>query len=109
MFRSFCLINWTVLQVVVERKPVLYIINFIMPLFFFLVLDLASFFISEARGEKLSFKVTLLLSISVLLLILQDMLPSTEKNLPLMGEQPRRPQEPEILGRVVSVTIQTHR
>ncbi|XP_030590712.1 5-hydroxytryptamine receptor 3A-like [Archocentrus centrarchus] len=72
-------------MVIVERKPLLYIINFIMPLFFFLVLDLASFFINEARGEKLSFKVTLLLSISVLLLILQDMLPSTEKNLPMMA------------------------
>lgn len=68
------------------RKPLLYVINFIIPLFFFLVLDLASFFISEARGEKLGFKVTILLSISVLLLILKDMLPSTEDDLPMIGE-----------------------
>ncbi|XP_030592712.1 5-hydroxytryptamine receptor 3A [Archocentrus centrarchus] len=68
-----------------ERKPVLYVINLIMPLFYFLVMDLASFFISDARGEKLSFKVTLLLSIAVLLLLLQDMLPSTEKNLPMIA------------------------
>lgn len=64
----------------------LYIINLIVPLFYLLLLDLASFFISEARAEKLSFKVTILLAISVLLLILQDMLPSTEDHLPLMGE-----------------------
>lgn len=64
----------------------LYVINLIVPLFYLLVLDLASFFISEARGEKLSFKVTILLSISVLLLILQDMLPSTEEYLPMIGE-----------------------
>lgn len=70
----------------------LYVIIFIMPLFYFLVLDLASFFISEARGEKLSFKVTILLSISVLLLILKDMLPSTEDKLPKIGERPNRPQ-----------------
>ena len=64
----------------------LYAMNFILPLLYFLVLDVASFFISEARGEKLGFKVTLLLSISVLLLILQDMLPSTTEKLPYIGE-----------------------
>lgn len=69
-----------------ERKPVLYVINFIMPLFYFLLMDLASFFISYTSREKLGFKVTLLLSISVLLLLLQDMLPSTERELPIIGE-----------------------
>nr|XP_019949761.1 PREDICTED: 5-hydroxytryptamine receptor 3A-like [Paralichthys olivaceus] len=68
--------------IVIMRKPMLYVINLIIPLFYFLILDLASFFI---RGEKLSFKVTVLLSISVLLLILQDMLPSTEDTLPLIA------------------------
>ncbi|XP_053300368.1 5-hydroxytryptamine receptor 3A isoform X1 [Pleuronectes platessa] len=68
--------------VIIMRKPMLYVINLIVPLFYFLILDLASFFI---RVEKLSFKVTLLLSISVLLLLLQDMLPSTEAKLPLMA------------------------
>ncbi|KAM9394439.1 5-hydroxytryptamine receptor 3A-like isoform 2-T2 [Pholidichthys leucotaenia] len=72
-------------MVEIQRKPLLYFINFIIPLFYFLVLDVTSFFISEARGEKLSFKVTLILSISVLLLILQDMLPSTEDSLPLIA------------------------
>lgn len=67
-------------------------VNLIVPLFLFLILDVASFFINEARGEKLSFKVTVLLSISVLLLILKDMLPSTEDRLPMIGELPCRPQ-----------------
>ncbi|KAL3053212.1 hypothetical protein OYC64_005701 [Pagothenia borchgrevinki] len=69
-------------KVIISRKPMLYVINLIIPLLYFLILDLASFFISEARGEKLGFKVTLLLSISVMLLILKDILPSTEKKLP---------------------------
>lgn len=64
----------------------LYVVIFIVPLFYLLILDLASFFI---RGEKLSFKITVLLSISVLLLILKDMLPSTEDTLPMIGELPR--------------------
>lgn len=75
-------------QVTMSRKPLLYVVNLIVPLLYLLVLDLASFFISESRGEKLSFKVTILLSISVLLLILQDMLPSTEATMPFIGELP---------------------
>ncbi|XP_051244581.1 5-hydroxytryptamine receptor 3A [Dicentrarchus labrax] len=71
--------------IIMMRKPMLYVVILIVPLFYLMILDLASFFISEARGEKLSFKVTVLLSISVLLLILQDMLPSTEDNLPMMA------------------------
>lgn len=73
-------------QVKIIRKPLLYLVIFIVPLFYLLVLDLASFFISEGSGEKMSFKVTVLLSISVLLLILKDMLPSTEDKLPMIGE-----------------------
>jgi len=57
-----------------------------MPVFYFLVLDVASFFIDSSGGEKLGFKVTLLLSISVLLLLLKDMLPSTASSIPLIGE-----------------------
>ncbi|XP_051570390.1 5-hydroxytryptamine receptor 3A-like [Myxocyprinus asiaticus] len=72
-------------KITMKRRPLLYIINFIVPVFYFLVLDVASFFMDGGGGEKLSFKVTLLLSISVLLLILNDMLPSTAKDIPLIG------------------------
>ncbi|XP_067221531.1 5-hydroxytryptamine receptor 3A-like [Chanodichthys erythropterus] len=71
--------------ITMKRKPFLYVINFLMPVFYFLVLDLASFFIDSSGGEKLSFKVTLLLAISVLLLLLKDMLPSTTNDIPLIG------------------------
>ncbi|KAM8845708.1 5-hydroxytryptamine receptor 3A-like isoform 2-T2 [Spinachia spinachia] len=71
--------------VTISRRPLLYVVIFIFPLMFFVCLDVASFFISEARGEKLSFKVTVLLSISVLLLILKDMMPSTEAYLPMIA------------------------
>ncbi len=57
-----------------------------LPIFFFLVLDVMSFFIDGSGTDKLSFKVTLLLSISVFLLILNDTLPSTADQIPLIGE-----------------------
>ncbi|XP_024862394.1 5-hydroxytryptamine receptor 3A-like isoform X2 [Kryptolebias marmoratus] len=74
-----------VYMVTLERRPFLYVINFIIPMVYLLVLDLGAFFLSESGGDKLSFKVTLLLSISVLLLILKDILPSTEVCLPLIA------------------------
>ncbi|XP_039531165.1 5-hydroxytryptamine receptor 3E-like [Pimephales promelas] len=72
-------------QINIKRRPLLYVINIIVPVFFFLILDVASFFIDTSGGDKLSFKVTLLLSISVMLLILSNTLPSTAQKLPLIG------------------------
>ncbi|XP_058650523.1 5-hydroxytryptamine receptor 3A-like [Onychostoma macrolepis] len=68
----------------VRRMPLMHFINFQLPILFFLVLDLASFFIPD-RGEKLCFKVTVLLGISVLLLILNDILPSKSHRCPLIA------------------------
>ncbi|XP_069016542.1 5-hydroxytryptamine receptor 3A-like [Embiotoca jacksoni] len=68
-----------------KRRPLLHVINFLLPILFFLCLDLASFFISDHRGEKLGFKVTVLLAISVLLLILNDILPSMSNKTPLIA------------------------
>ncbi|XP_026033055.1 5-hydroxytryptamine receptor 3A-like isoform X2 [Astatotilapia calliptera] len=71
--------------ITMRRRSVLYIANFISPVLFFLVLDLASFLIPDAGGEKLSFKVTVLLAVTVLQLILNDILPSTSKKVPLIA------------------------
>ncbi|KAJ7989409.1 hypothetical protein DPEC_G00304250 [Dallia pectoralis] len=79
--------DWHLLiyKITLRRRPLLYVINLVVPIAFFLVLDLASYFINVTKGEKLGFKVTLLLSISVLLLILNDILPSTANNLPVIA------------------------
>ncbi|TNN52695.1 5-hydroxytryptamine receptor 3A [Liparis tanakae] len=68
-----------------KRRPLLHVTNFLLPILFFLILDLASFFIADHRGEKLGFKVTVLLAISVLLLILNDILPSMSNQTPLIA------------------------
>ncbi|XP_077407234.1 5-hydroxytryptamine receptor 3A-like [Vanacampus margaritifer] len=70
---------------VIKRRPLLHVINFLLPILFFLCLDLASFFIPDRHGEKLGFKVTVLLAISVLLLILNDILPSMSDKTPLIA------------------------
>uniref|UniRef100_A0A8C5DDZ0 5-hydroxytryptamine receptor 3C-like n=2 Tax=Gouania willdenowi TaxID=441366 RepID=A0A8C5DDZ0_GOUWI len=68
-----------------KRRSVLYIINFLLPVLFFLCLDLASFLISDTGGEKLSFKVTVMLAVTVMQLILNDILPSTSNRVPLIA------------------------
>ncbi|XP_074524749.1 5-hydroxytryptamine receptor 3A-like [Halichoeres trimaculatus] len=69
----------------IRRRSVLYVANFIIPILFFLCLDLASFLISESGGEKLSFKVTVLLAVTVMQLILNDILPSSSDRIPLIA------------------------
>ncbi|XP_034534353.1 5-hydroxytryptamine receptor 3A-like, partial [Notolabrus celidotus] len=71
--------------VTIKRRSVLYVVNFILPILFFLFLDLASFLISESGGEKLSFKVTVLLAVTVMQLILNDILPSSSDRIPLIA------------------------
>ncbi|KAG7222284.1 hypothetical protein INR49_027288 [Caranx melampygus] len=68
-----------------KRRSTLYIVNFIVPVLFFLCLDLASFLISDSGGEKLSFKVTVLLAVTVLQLILNEILPSSSNRIPLIA------------------------
>ncbi|XP_035997589.1 5-hydroxytryptamine receptor 3A isoform X1 [Fundulus heteroclitus] len=79
--------RWELLTytITIKRRPLLHVINFLLPILFFLILDLASFFIADHRGEKLGFKVTVLLAISVLLLILNDILPSMSNKTPLIA------------------------
>lgn len=78
---------WTFIppQFTMKRRPLLHVINFLLPILFFLSLDLSSYFISDHRSEKLGFKVTVLLAISVLLLILNEILPAMSNRTPLIG------------------------
>ncbi|XP_039472713.1 5-hydroxytryptamine receptor 3A-like [Oreochromis aureus] len=71
--------------ITMKRRSVLYVANFILPVLFFLLLDLSSFLISDTGGEKLSFKVTVLLAVTVMQLLLNDILPSSSDSVPLIA------------------------
>ncbi|XP_029978007.1 5-hydroxytryptamine receptor 3A-like [Sphaeramia orbicularis] len=68
-----------------KRRSLLYVINFLLPVLFFLCLDLASFLISNNGEEKLTFKVTVLLAVTVLQLILNEILPASSDRIPLIA------------------------
>ncbi|XP_030611145.1 5-hydroxytryptamine receptor 3A-like [Archocentrus centrarchus] len=74
-----------VYTITMKRRSVLYIANFLLPVLFFLFLDLASFLISDSGGEKLGFKITVLLAVTVMQLILNEILPSSSNKIPLIA------------------------
>lgn len=74
-----------ILQVNMQRRSVLYIANFLLPVLFFLCLDFASLLMSDTGGEKIGFKITVLLAVTVMQLILNDILPSSSDKIPLIG------------------------
>ncbi|KAM4017234.1 5-hydroxytryptamine receptor 3A-like isoform 2-T2 [Anomaloglossus baeobatrachus] len=71
-------------QILIRRAPVLYVINLIIPACLLVLVDVASMFIPMEGGERLGFKITVVLGFSVLLLILNDFLPNTD-NPPILG------------------------
>ncbi|KAM6899194.1 5-hydroxytryptamine receptor 3B-like [Lycodopsis pacificus] len=77
--------NMMVYTITMRRQSALYIVNFLTPILFFLCLDLTSFLISDTGGEKLSFKVTVLLAVTVMQLILNEILPSSSDRIPLIA------------------------
>ncbi|MEQ2300642.1 hypothetical protein AMECASPLE_027828 [Ameca splendens] len=68
-----------------KRRSVLYIANFLLPVLFFLCLDFASLLMSDTGGEKVGFKITILLAVTVMQLILNDILPSSSDKIPLIA------------------------
>ncbi|XP_041672082.1 5-hydroxytryptamine receptor 3A-like [Cheilinus undulatus] len=77
--------SMVIYTITMRRRSVLYIVNFILPVLLFLCLDLASFLISDSGGEKLSFKVTVLLAVTVMQLLLNEILPSSSNRIPLIA------------------------
>ncbi|XP_014846649.1 PREDICTED: 5-hydroxytryptamine receptor 3A-like [Poecilia mexicana] len=68
--------------ITVKRRSVIYIVNFLLPILYLTCLDLVSFLMSD--GEKVGFKITVLLAVTVMQLILNDILPSSSDSIPLI-------------------------
>ncbi|XP_075696921.1 5-hydroxytryptamine receptor 3A-like [Rhinoderma darwinii] len=66
-----------------RRKPMFYIVNLILPSILLMIMDMIGFYIPPESGERISFKITLLLGYSVFLIIVSDTLPAT--GAPLIG------------------------
>ncbi|XP_027886120.1 5-hydroxytryptamine receptor 3E-like, partial [Xiphophorus couchianus] len=72
-----------VYTITMKRKSALYVVNFLLPILFFLCLDFASL-LMPIGGDKISFKITVLLAVTVMQLILIEILPFTSSRIPLI-------------------------
>uniref|UniRef100_H9GEY9 5-hydroxytryptamine receptor 3A n=1 Tax=Anolis carolinensis TaxID=28377 RepID=H9GEY9_ANOCA len=71
--------------VVIRRRPLFYAVSLLMPSIFLMVMDIVGFYLPPDSGERVSFKITLLLGYSVFLIIVSDTLPATAIGTPLIG------------------------
>jgi nicotinic acetylcholine receptor len=82
----YVLVHYTM---VMRRKPLFYIANLILPTAIITMIALVGFFMpSNAEGErveKVTLGITTLLSMSILLLMVSDSMPTTSSYIPLIG------------------------
>ncbi|KAG5843813.1 hypothetical protein ANANG_G00154880, partial [Anguilla anguilla] len=71
-------------HVVIRRRPLFYTVNLLLPSIFLMVMDIVGFYLPPDSGERVSFKITLLLGYSVFLIIVSDTLPATAIGTPLI-------------------------
>ncbi|XP_026248344.2 5-hydroxytryptamine receptor 3A isoform X1 [Urocitellus parryii] len=71
--------------VVIRRRPLFYAVSLLLPSIFLMVMDIVGFYLPPDSGERVSFKITLLLGYSVFLIIVSDTLPATAIGTPLIG------------------------
>lgn len=77
-------------QVVIRRRPLFYAVSLLLPSIFLMVVDIVGFYLPPDSGERVSFKITLLLGYSVFLIIVSDTLPATAIGTPLIGKSGSR-------------------
>ncbi|XP_048749239.1 neuronal acetylcholine receptor subunit alpha-6-like [Ostrea edulis] len=68
-----------------RRKPIFYVVTIIFPCFLINMLTFTGFVLPSFSGEKISLQVTVLLSITVFLLLVQDKLPSSSEHFPCLA------------------------
>ena len=68
-----------------QRKPLYYVMNIILPVVFLGYLNILVFVIPVDAGEKMSFSVTVFLSFAVFLTIISAILPTSSNSIPILA------------------------
>ncbi|XP_070765025.1 5-hydroxytryptamine receptor 3A-like [Enoplosus armatus] len=71
--------------IILRRRPLLYVVNLVIPSCFLITVDLFSFLLPPHSVDRSSFKMTLILGYTVFLLIMNDLLPVTGNATPLIN------------------------
>lgn len=70
----------------IRRRPILYVINLLVPSSFLIAIDALSFYLPAESQTRAPFKMTLLLGYNVFLLMMNDILP--DSGTPLISMAP---------------------
>ncbi|XP_060573329.1 neuronal acetylcholine receptor subunit alpha-2-like [Ruditapes philippinarum] len=81
---SFTL-EYLVFGIELRRKYSYYLINIVLPVFFMQLLGLVVFAVPTDSGEKLSFALTLLLSLTVMMTLVAEKIPTTSLQIPTLS------------------------
>nr|XP_015217014.1 PREDICTED: 5-hydroxytryptamine receptor 3C-like [Lepisosteus oculatus] len=73
-----------VFTVTIKRRPLLYLVNLVIPSAFLMGIDLFSFYLPVHQVDRGAFKMTLLLGYTVFLLIMNDLLPNNSGGTPII-------------------------
>ncbi|KAK2907226.1 hypothetical protein Q8A67_006211 [Cirrhinus molitorella] len=71
--------------VILSRRPTMYVVNLLIPSCFLITVDLISFLLPPQNVDRSAFKMTLIFGYTVFLLLMNDLLPVTGNNLPLIN------------------------
>uniref|UniRef100_A0A8D2CLJ3 Acetylcholine receptor subunit alpha n=1 Tax=Sciurus vulgaris TaxID=55149 RepID=A0A8D2CLJ3_SCIVU len=71
---------------VMQRLPLYFIVNVIIPCLLFSFLTSLVFYLPTDSGEKMTLSISVLLSLTVFLLVIVELIPSTSSAVPLIGK-----------------------
>lgn len=72
-------------QVLIRRRPLLYVVSLLIPSIFLMVVDVISFYLPPNSGTRITFKTSILLGYTVFRVNLMNEMPATAIRTPLIG------------------------